>query len=88
MVLNDPFTGFAYDHRKTQIFTLQFIMVTKLKLLSSNENDFMAGGLVITTLGTVLKGYSVRKIENHCTISTIMILFTVNVTEESLGSGG
>lgn len=28
-----------------------------------NENNFMAG--VITILGTVLKGRSVRKVENH-----------------------
>jgi hypothetical protein len=29
-----------------------------------NENNFMAG--VITILGTVLKGRSVRKVEDHC----------------------
>lgn len=31
-VLNDPFTGVAKDHGKTQIFVLRFIAVVKLQV--------------------------------------------------------
>lgn len=47
-----------------QIFPFLFITVAKLELCSSNENDVMVG--VTTTQGTVLKGCSTRKVENHC----------------------
>ena len=30
--LNDPFTGVAQDHQKTQIFALLFIMVATLQV--------------------------------------------------------
>ena len=37
--------------------------IAKLQLLKSNENNFMVW--VIATGGTVLKGCSIRKVENH-----------------------
>ena len=43
------------------IFTLWFMTVAKLQLQSSNKNNFMVG---VPT--TVLKGHSIRKVENHC----------------------
>jgi hypothetical protein len=52
------------DHWKTQIFTLQFITVTKLQLCSSNKNNFMVGGLC-NMRKTVLKGSSIREVERH-----------------------
>ena len=39
------------------------ITVAKLQLWKSNENSFMVG--VTTTCGTLLKGCSIRKAENH-----------------------
>ena len=67
-----PPTGVPWDHRKTQIFALQFITVAKLQLWSSNKSNFMVG--VTTTWGTVLEGHSIRKGENHCS----RIKFTLN----------
>ena len=63
-VSNDPLTGVARGHRKMQIFPFLFITVAKLELCRSNENDVLVG--VTTTRGTVLKGCSIRKVENHC----------------------
>lgn len=39
--------------------------IAKLKLWSSSKNNFTVG--VTTTRGTVLKGWGVRKVENHYT---------------------
>jgi hypothetical protein len=44
---------------------MQFITVAKLQLQSSNRNNVMVGG-VTTTGGTVSRGLSTRKFENHC----------------------
>jgi hypothetical protein len=54
----DPFTAITY-----QIVTLRLIIEAKSKLLSINKNNFMVG--VTTTWETVLKGWSIREIENH-----------------------
>jgi hypothetical protein len=47
-----------------KIFTLQFKVVAKWQLCSSNENNFMFGGGDTTPWETVLKGCSIRKVEN------------------------
>lgn len=52
-------------HPEYQIFTL-YITVAKLQLSKWHWNNFMVG--VAATWGTVLKGCSIRKIENHWTI--------------------
>lgn len=46
-------------------FALWFLIVTKLQSRSSNEMILWVG--VTTTCGTVLKGRSIRKVEDHCT---------------------
>ena len=38
----------------------------KLQLSSSNKNNFMVG--VTTTWGSVSKGRSIKKVENHCSV--------------------
>jgi hypothetical protein len=63
---NDPFTGVTQDHRTPQMFILQFTMVARLQLWSSNDNNFVVG--VTTTWETVLNGINIRKV-NHWTIS-------------------
>lgn len=45
-----------------QVFTLGFLTVVKLQLWNINENNCMAG--VTTTGGSVLKGHSIRQVEN------------------------
>lgn len=62
LVSKDFFIGVAY-----QIFTLPFIIVAKLQLWSRNEIILWLG--VNTTRRTLLKGSSVRKVENHCFIA-------------------
>lgn len=49
----------TYDHWETQIFTLWFS--NKLQLWSRDKNNFMG----FTTIWTILKGHSTRKVENH-----------------------
>lgn len=50
-----------------QVFTLQSITVAKLQLGSSSEVIIWLGGAGFTTTkGSVLKGGSSRKAENHC----------------------
>jgi hypothetical protein len=61
---NNPFTGFAYDHRKTQVLTLRVITVTKLHLGSSNKNNFMVGNH--HNMRKCFKGPQHRTVENHC----------------------
>jgi hypothetical protein len=52
-------------NKKTpQICTLQFKTVAKLQLWSSNQSNFIVVG-VTTIQGTVIKGHSIRKVENH-----------------------
>lgn len=63
--MNEPFTRVAYDHWKTQLFRLLFITVAKLHL--RGKNIVM---VVVTTRRTVLKGCTLREIENHCPIRT------------------
>ena len=41
---NDPFSGVAWDHQKSQIFALPFITVAELQLWSSNKNYLMVRG--------------------------------------------
>jgi hypothetical protein len=55
------------------MFILQLITKEKSQLGSSNENNLRLGG-VTTTRGTVLKGRSVRKVENRCSGDNIAIL--------------
>ena len=57
-----PFTG--SNTMGKQIFTPQPIIVTKWQLRSGNENNLWLG--VTTAWGTVLKGPSIRQVENHC----------------------
>ena len=65
---NDPFTGVASDHWKTQIFTIMIHNSIKITAKSSNENEVAkktnVGVGVTTTRGTALKGLSMRKVEN------------------------
>jgi hypothetical protein len=49
-----------------QILTLWFTTVAKLQLWSSNENDFMGEGSPQHEELYILKGLSIRKVENHC----------------------
>ena len=70
------FTGIAGAHQKTQIFTLRFITVAKLQLWSSNKNHLMAGAT--TTRGTLFKCCSIRKVENHCSKSSLARFFSEN----------
>lgn len=58
---NNSFTEASY-----QIFTLVFIIVAKLQLGSSIENNFMIG--VTKTRGTVLRNHSIGKVENQCSM--------------------
>jgi hypothetical protein len=48
-----------------QMFILQFITVAKLQLWNGYKIILWVGG-VTTTWGTVLKGYNIRAVENHC----------------------
>lgn len=48
---------------KNRLFTLRFITELRLQLWSNSENNVMLGG-------TVLKGCSIREVENHCSIRT------------------
>ena len=41
--LNDPFIWVAYEQWKTQVFTLQFIILAKLQLRSSNKKILCLG---------------------------------------------
>ena len=41
--LDNLFPGVTQDHWKPQILTLQFTVVARLHLRSSNDNDFMVG---------------------------------------------
>ena len=66
--------------RHQNIYTMrsipQFIKVAKLQLWNSNRNNFMAG--VTTTWGTVLKGHSIRKVEN-CYPATVKMTIWSNL---------
>jgi hypothetical protein len=48
-----------------QMFKFTFITAAKLQLWSSNKDSFM---VVVTTTWGVLKGYSLRKVEKHCSV--------------------
>lgn len=43
--LNDPFTRLTKKHLHNQMLTKWLIMVEKLQLWSSNQNNFVVGGL-------------------------------------------
>jgi hypothetical protein len=60
---NNPFIGFKYQISCISDF-FWFIIVAKLQLWSSNENRLWLGGH--HNMGTILKGHSIRKTENHC----------------------
>jgi hypothetical protein len=45
-------------------------MLAKLQLKSSNENNFMVG--VTTMWVTILKGHSIRKVEKHSVLATVL----------------
>jgi hypothetical protein len=47
-----------------KIFTLQFVTVAKLQSWSSKGNNFYGWGIT-TTWETVLKGHSIRKVDNN-----------------------
>ena len=68
--------GHISDNPACQIFTLWFITLAKLQLWSSNKIILWLG--VTTLWGTVLKGCSNRKVENHCSrLSNWQLTLTV-----------
>lgn len=59
--LNNSLLSFE-KQRYLLYYSLQFIALEKLQLLSNNKSNLMVG---VTTWGTLLKDYSLRKFENH-----------------------
>ena len=64
MVLNLWEEGFPNDHQITQIFTLWFITVADYSNTVAMKAILWLE--VTTTRGTILRGGSIRKVENHC----------------------
>lgn len=81
-VVQQPLTGVTYDHWKTQIFALQFIMIAKLHLRSSNKNNL----LVVDhhNMRSWIKMCSIREVDNHC-CNDIPILVTMRTTLKWFG---
>ena len=62
-----------------QMFISQFMRMARLQSWSSHKNNFMVG--VTRTWGTILKGHSIRKVENHCKKSHFILqTWTVSIT--------
>jgi hypothetical protein len=60
-VCHDPFGKLL----SPKIFNLWSIPAAKLQLRSSNQNNFMVGEGVTAIWGMILKGPSIRKVDNH-----------------------